>query len=287
MGEPALSDWIGRVEEHAETVSPVTVNMLGATLVEDWDAASGTRAGAELPPLWHWGLFHQTVPLSEIARDGHPRLGRFLPPVALERRMWAGGRLTFHAALHVGERVHRRSEIRDITEKQGGAGRMVFVTVGHELHGEGGLAIEEEQDIVYIAMPDAYRPPKPKPAPEAPLFDERVAIDVVRLFRYSAATFNGHRIHYDLPYATEVEKYPGLVVQGPMQATLLMGAAVRHKGSAPRRFSFRGVHPMFHTHDLRLMAVSAGDDALELCTAAPRGDGNHQGLQARAEWGPA
>jgi 3-methylfumaryl-CoA hydratase len=157
---------------------------------------------------------------------------------------------------------------------------MAFVRVGHELRGQGGGVIREEQDIVYLPIPDRFRPPRAIPAPEAPLFDEAVEVGPVRLFRYSAATYNAHRIHYDRDYARETEKYPGLVVHGPMQATLLMEAAMRHSGRAPARFSFRGVHPLFDG-SLRLMAVAEGATALSLCTVAPEG---HQGLQARFDW---
>lgn len=281
MAGDELDAWVGRVEERDDCVSPHVAGMLSATLADAQTPALTATDGAPLPPLWHWVAFTPSEPMDGLGTDGHPRLGGFLPPIDLGRRMWAGGRLRFHAGLRVGERLHRRSEILRISQKQGGTGRMVFVTVGHRLSGEGGLAIEEEQDIVYLPMPDSFRPPRPIPAPENAAFDVTLPIDEARLFRYSAATFNAHRIHYDLPYATGVEKYPGLVVHGPMQATMLMGAAIRHRGAVPDRFTFRGVHPMFHTHALRLIGVEAGA-AMDLCTAAPDG---HQGLQARAEWG--
>jgi 3-methylfumaryl-CoA hydratase len=284
MSEASLSDWIGRVEERSDAVTATVARQMAATLPECGVAPDAIADGVELPLLWHWAAFQPDAAMQDLGPDGHPKLGGFLPRVDLERRMWAGGRLQFHRPLHVGERLTRRSEILDIQEKQGGAGRMVFVTVAHALDGERGRAIDEEQDIVYIAMPDAYRPPAQKPAPEATAFDEAVPIDTPRLFRYSAATFNAHRIHYDRPYATEVEKYPALVVHGPMQATLLIAAAVRHRGSAPAHFRFRGVHPMFDDHDLRLIGVEDGN-ALDLCTAAE--PGGYQGLQARADWGTA
>jgi 3-methylfumaryl-CoA hydratase len=282
MNDASLTDWIGRVEERTDAVTATVARQMAATLPECGLAPESVADGVELPLLWHWTAFQPDAPMDELGPDGHPKLGGFLPPVDLERRMWAGGRLRFHQPLRVGETLTRRSEILDIQEKHGGAGRMVFVTVAHALDGARGRAIDEEQDIVYIAMPDAYRPPTPKPAPEATAFDRPVPIDTPRLFRYSAATFNAHRIHYDRPYATEVEKYPALVVHGPMQATLLLAAAVRHRGRAPVRFKFRGVHPMFDEHNLRLIGVEDGD-ALELCTAAE--PGGHQGLQARADWG--
>ncbi|MBK1667868.1 hypothetical protein CKO28_07450 [Rhodovibrio sodomensis] len=280
MAAAELSDWIGRVETREVALSPVVMRQLAATVPECGHSPEAVAPGTPLPPLWHWPAVQPHVAMHDLGPDGHPRLGGFLPPVDLGRRMWAGSRVAFLAPMRVGETVSWRSEIRGIQEKHGSAGRMVFVTVGHEVAGEAGPAVREEQDIVYLPMPDAYRPPAPRPAPDAPEFDQQVAIDAPRLFRYSAVTFNAHRIHYDRPYATEVEKYPGLVVHAPLQATLLLGAAVRHTGSVPRHFGFRGVHPMFDTHDLRLIGVAEGD-GLELCTAAPAG---HQGLRARADW---
>ena len=280
MAAAELSEWIGRVETREVPLATQIMRQLAATVPECGLAPADVEPGVRLPALWHWAAVQPTVAMDELGPDGHPRLGGFLPPVDLGRRMWAGSRVEFLAPMRVDETVSWRSEIRDIQEKQGSAGRMVFVTVGHEVAGAAGPAVREEQDIVYLPMPDRYRPPEPKPAPDSPDFDQRVAIDTPRLFRYSAVTFNAHRIHYDRPYATEVEKYPGLVVHAPLQATLLLGAAIRHKGSVPRRFRFRGVHPMFDLHDLRLIGVADGD-GLELCTAAPEG---HQGLKARADW---
>jgi 3-methylfumaryl-CoA hydratase len=158
---------------------------------------------------------------------------------------------------------------------------LIFVRIGHEITGEGTAAIHEEQDLVYLPVPDAFHPPRPIPAPEAPVCAEPVEMSEIRLFRYSAATWNAHRIHYDLAYTTEVEHYPGLVVHGPMQATLLIEAGARHAGRAPARFRYRAVHPLFAGAPVRLMAVPDGDRAFDLCTAAEAG---HQGMQARLEW---
>ena len=276
----APTDWIGRVETRPGALTPVLAGMLGAALGHQASGAMPSEDGAPLPALWHWAAFPQFVPYDKIGRDGHPKLGGFLPRVPLERRMWAGGRLSFEGTFHVGEPLERRSEILAVKEKSGATGDMVFVTVGHRIEGSQGGAISEEQDIVYIAMPETFRPPKPVPAPERPDFDEHLIVDEVRLFRYSAATFNAHRIHYDLAYAREVEKYPALIVHGPMQATMLMEAAVRHTGRTPAKFRFRGVHPMFNTDGLRLLGTAEGD-GMELCTAA---DAGHQGLQATVEW---
>ncbi len=259
-------------------LTSVLAGMMGAALGHKASGSMPQEYGAPLPPLWHWAAFPDFAPHADLGRDGHPKLGGFLPQIKLERRMWAGGRLTFKGSFHIGEPLERRSEILGVEEKNGG--QMIFVTVGHKTIGRMGGMIEEEQDIVYIAMPEEFRPPKKLPAPDSPTFEETVNVDETRLFRYSAATFNAHRIHYDMPYARNVEKYPGLVVHGPMQATLLMEAAMRHTGRMPARFRFRGVHPMFHTHGLRLLGV-LGPNAMALCTTADR---EHQGLQARVEW---
>lgn len=272
---------VGRTDEAAGGVTPALANMLGATIRPAWPEAM-LRAGDPLPPLWHWVAFPQSTPMEEIGADGHPRLGAFLPDLGLGRRLWAGGRVRFLRPLHVGERLARRSRITDVAWKR--PGEMAIVSLTHEIAGEDGPAISEDQSIVYLQIPNAYRPPKPIPAPEAPVFDIPVEIDTVRLFRYSAATFNGHRIHYDRPYATEVEHYPGLVVHGPLQATLLIEAATRHRGGAlPKSLTHRGVHPMFDIHPLRLMATQDGA-TMRLCTATRPQDGGHQGMQVTAEW---
>lgn len=283
-GSAATADearaWVGRVETREGALTPDLAGMLMGALGHPAAPQPTTHTGAPMPLLWHWAAFPEFVPIAGIATDGHPRLGGFLPPLPFNRRMWAGGSLSFRGRFAIGERITKRSEILAIDFKTGSTGAMAFVRVGHDLRGEGGGAIREEQDIVYLPIPDSFRAPRAIPAPEAPLWSEEVEVGPVRLFRYSAATYNAHRIHYDRDYAREVEKYPGLVVHGPMQATLLMEAAMRHAGRAPARFGFRGVHPMFDGH-LRLMAAADGASALALCTVAPAG---HQGLQARFSW---
>jgi 3-methylfumaryl-CoA hydratase len=274
------TDWIGKTETRHGAVTPVLAGMLGGALGHAAAGPMPMAPGAALPPLWHWVAFPDFLPLSELGQDGHPRLGRFLPPVPLARRMWAGGRLRFDGALHVGEDLRRRSEILSVDEKEGGTGRMVFVRVGHDIAGAGGGRLTEEQDIVYLAMPDRFTPPRAIPLPEAPAFRETVPMGPERLFRFSAATWNAHRIHYDLDYAQRVEKYPALIVHGPMQAMLLMEAAMRHAGGVPARFRFRGVHPMFHDADLLLMGEATAD-GMTLCSGAPAG---HQGMQAEIGW---
>jgi len=262
--------WLGRVEEARDRISPRQARQMAATLGVDGDFGEG----AVLPALWHWMGWTPEAAMAELGPDGHPARGGFLPPVPLERRMWAGGRLRFHAPLRIGEEMHRRSEITKVSEKTGSTGQMVFVTVRHEVRGAEGLAVEEEQDIVFIAMPAQFTPPPPVAAP-APDWREDVVVDEVRLFRFSALTFNAHRIHFDLPYATGVEKYPGLVVHGPLQAMLLMEAArARRGGAMPGGYRFRGVRPAFHFDSLSLQGV--GDRV-----ATVNGDGL---VCMQAEW---
>lgn len=271
-----LGRWVGRVETLSDQAAPHPLRALGATLGE----AAPERPGDPLPPLWHWVYFLPTVPMDDLGPDGHPRRGGFLPPVPLERRMWAGGRLSFHDAVRVGDPLERRSEILKVAEKSGKAGSMVFVTVAHTLRTPRGVAVVEEQDIVYVAQPDRFVAPVAVAPPPDPLWSEDLSIDPVLLFRFSAVTFNAHRIHVDLAYATEVEKYPGLVVHGPLQALWLMGAARRHSGRAPSGYRFRGVRPVFHFD--RLARAGWADGSLRTLT----GDGA-VAMEAAVEWAGA
>lgn len=275
-------DWVGRREERWGALTPELAMMLDAAVSHAASVERDLRPGSYLPCLWHWAAFPDFVPLSELGEDGHPALGGFLPPLPFPRRMWAGGRLRFSGALRIGEPLMKRSEILSVSEKAGATGPMVLVRVGHQIEGENGAYIEEEQDIVYLDIPDSFRPPKRVPVPDDTLFEETVPINEARLFRFSAATYNAHRIHYDLPYAREVEKYPALVVHGPMQAIMLIEAAKRYAGKNVRHFRFRGLHPMFHDHDLRLVGrLDTANRAIDLGTAAPEG---YLGMQARMEW---
>ncbi len=240
-----LSQWIGRSEERTERLSGFPATALAATLDRD-DAPFSD--GAALPPLWHWLHFLPISPLRETGPDGHPARGGFQPPVPLPRRMWAGSRLEFHQPLRIGEMSRRVSTVAKVDHKAGKSGDLVFVTVRHEVHGEQGPAISEEHDIVYreAALPGAPPPPDAVP-PAGPQWSYPIAPDPVLLFRYSALTFNSHRIHYDLDYATREEGYPGLVVHGPLIATLLLDGLRRARPEAKvSRFSFRAIAPTFH-----------------------------------------
>ncbi len=237
------SAWIGRREEVTDVLEPARTNALRAALGE----TSPLVNGAPLPFLHHWLYFWDVRPPEGLGTDGHPLRGGFLPPVTLPRRMWAGGRLKFLKPLLVGEQVTRVSTIQKVEAKSGRSGNLVFVTVQHELAGGQGTAILEEQDIVYreAAAPGSIiAPTGDAPAPSAPWHRELFP-DAVLLFRYSALTLNGHRIHYDRPYAMGEEAYPALVVHGPLQATLLADLAVRHLGKPLATFNFRGESPAF------------------------------------------
>jgi 3-methylfumaryl-CoA hydratase len=249
MGETAVLDleelrqWIGRTESAQDTITPRLEASLRATLDRSPEQPT---VGDSATLGVHWCLAPPIVPTDALGDDGHPLRGGFLPPVPLPRRMWAGGELAFEAPLQVGDTVTRTSQIEDVAIKEGRSGTMCFVTVRHSWATERGPALEERQDIVYRAG-NAGRPAAAIPAevslPQASC--QRVwPCDPVLLLRYSALTFNGHRIHYDYPYVTEVEGYPGLVVHGPLQATLLMSLAVEARGGTPRRFAFRGVAPL-------------------------------------------
>lgn len=252
-----LADWIGRSETRHDILHPQPARFMQATL----DHAPSLDIGDPLPPLWHWLYFLDARPLGELGRDAHPKKGGFLPPVPLPRRMWAGGRLTFHAPIPIGSSLTKTSTIRSVAEKTGRSGPLCFVTVEHLFHLDGDLALSEEHDIVYRADPDPDAPaPEPAAAPANPDFGEPVTPSEVMLFRYSALTFNGHRIHYDVDYARQVEGYEGLVFHGPLTATLLVGLAADRKGRMPRAFSFTARAPLAGLHPFSIHGRAEGDD---------------------------
>lgn len=251
-----LRQWVDRTESKVDVIDARTANALAATL----DCDDQLAQGSALPPLWHWTYFWGVSPGAALGEDGHAKRGGFLPPVPLPRRMWAGGRLRFSAPLVIGAQATRTSRILDVNVKQGASGPLAFVTVAHEMAIGGQMAIYEEHDIVYRDNPQpGSAPPKAKLAPVSAAWSRQIVPDSVLLFRYSALTFNGHRIHYDRGYVTGVEDYPGLIVHGPLVATLL---AELLRAQMPKRrllaFSFRAVGPLF---DIAPFSVHGEPDA--------------------------
>lgn len=269
-----LRSWIGREEVKSELLTPSAVERFNAT----FDFEGEPRDGDAAPVMIHLCLAPPAAPTSQLGPDGHPARGGFLPPVPLPRRMWAGGSFAFTGDIRVGETVTRRSTIRDVTVKHGRTGTLCFVTVDHRIDSNGREAVRERQDIVYRGTDSA--PAKPaEPAPHG-AHRHRVEPSAALLFRYSALTFNGHRIHYDAPYVRNVEGYPGLIVHGPMQATMLVQFAAQIRGRRPALFEFRSLSPLFDDADFTLNAADDGE-ALNLWTAYADGP---VAMQARATW---
>jgi 3-methylfumaryl-CoA hydratase len=277
-----LQTWQGKSEVFDDLITPAPLRALSATLDRDDPVPT---AGTALPPLWHWLFFLPHHRQSEIGPDGHAQRGGFLPPVPLPRRMWAGGRLQWHAPMVVGDAVKRVSTIASVTHKSGRTGDLLFVLVKHEVHNAQGLCLTEEHDIVYRPAAKPTDPVvQPTTAPQHPTWHRDITPDEVMLFRFSALTFNGHRIHYDRKYVTEEEGYPGLIVHGPLIATLLTDLVRRHTDRAIRRFDFKALRPTFECADKRVMRVcgqpSADGKSLQLWAQ------DHQGwltMQATAE----
>lgn len=259
-------DWIGREETGTETLSVELVRRFEAT----FDRAANPRDGDLAPLLIHFCIAPAAQPIQALGRDGHPSKGGFLPPVPLPRRMWAGGMVTFYKDLRVGDRVTRRSVIRDVVPKTGRTGSLYFVRVEHQFRANGRVVLLEQQEIVYRGeAKDVADKPLTEEAPQGP-YQMRITPTPTLLFRYSALTFNGHRIHYDSPYAKEVEGYPGLVVHGPMLATLLCQFGVDVAGKRPSSFCFRSSSTLFDDSDIILNAATSGTGLL-LWAARPNG----------------
>lgn len=268
MTDKRYENWIGAQQSSRDWLAPQPARFMQATLDRDQDL----RDGDHLPPLWHWLYFLEAKPASELGRDAHPRKGGFLPPVDLPRRMWAGGRFEFHAPLRLGDWAEKRSTILNISEKSGRSGALCFVTVQHEIFQQDRLCLIEEHDIVYREDP---APGSPKPAkqkaPESHEFSRGVTPTEVMLFRYSALTFNGHRIHYDVDYARDVEGYEGLVFHGPLTATFLVDLACAETGRHPKSFSFRGVSPLAGMQPFDIQGTKSGS-TLDLWAKTAGGD---------------
>jgi len=257
-----LQTWQGRSAHTPDTITAAPVRALSATLDrEDPTPVPGTP----VPPLWHWLYFLPHARQSELGADGHPQRGGFLPPVPLPRRMWAGGRLRWEPSnpLLVGQDAERVSTIQSVQHKTGRSGELLFVQVEHRFGNADGLSLVEEHDIVY--RPTA-QPGEPAPAPQTPplagqqQWSRVITPDDVLLFRYSALTFNGHRIHYDRKYVTEVEGYPGLIVHGPLIATLLVDLLRRSDpGAQLQSFAFKAVRPTFDLHSFSVHGKPSAD----------------------------
>jgi 3-methylfumaryl-CoA hydratase len=261
-----LRRWIGREESASDIVGADLVRKFQAT----FDLPGGTpQIGDAAPRLIHFCLAQPVIPTDALGEDGHPQRGGFLPPIPLPRRMWAGGAITFHGDLHVGDRVQRTARITDVVVKTGGNGLLCFVTVEHDIEVEGSLVVKERQDIVYRGL-DGGASKKTPPLAEAGVHQRRVDASPLFLFRYSALTFNGHRIHYDRRYVTEVEHYPGLIVHGPLQATLLLNYATQLRGTPPAQFDFRSQSPLFDGEAFILHAGVVGQK-LKLWTTSENG----------------
>jgi 3-methylfumaryl-CoA hydratase len=275
-----LRQWIGRSTEASDNVTAQLVKGLRATLFQE---IGEPKPGDAAPWTAHWCLAQPVFPMSELGPDGHPARGGFLPPVPLPRRMWAGGELEFFEPLRVGDEMTRTSRISDVMMKTGSTGVLCFVSVEHLINTPSGTALRERQDIVYrdISTAPASAPAKPPAPPPAPppvaTHRESHMADPVLLFRYSALTFNGHRIHYDRDYVTKVEGYPGLIFHGPLQAAFLVEMAAKlHGGAAPKKFSYRGVQPLFEGSEFSVNANDTGT-GMELWTMNSAGQPTMKG----------
>ena len=279
-GESAFDDWIGREETSENVIALAPVRAAAATLDDDPAAFSD---GGALPPLWHWFFFLNPVPQARLGADGHPERGGFMPPIALPRRMFAGATLRFHQPLIIGRPAQRTARIASVSEKSGRSGTLAFVGVDYRIEQAGRLCIEEHQDIVYREPGAAVLAPVPVALPEPPAraWTREVVPDPRLLFRFSALTFNAHRIHYDRPYATGVEGYPGLVVHGPLTAVLLMELVRRNTKRRVAGYTFRGQSPLFDLAPFRLVGVP-GNDSVSLEAHGPDG---RTAMSATAELG--
>jgi len=252
-----------------DALSPAQAGAAAATFDEPADAVGD---GAPLPLLWHWFYFLPRAPQQALGEDGHPALGGFMPPVPYPRRMFAGSRVRVHAPLRIGRTATREAVIQDVVLKSGRSGNLAFVTVAYRFVQDGVLCLEEEQDIVYreagaaIAIPSIAEPP----AVPAGAWTRTITPDSPLLFRFSALTFNAHRIHYDRGYATSAEGYPGLVVHGPLTALLLVQLVREHIPRPVHAFRFRGLTPLFDLAPFHLVAVP-GADSVMLTAIAPDG----------------
>jgi 3-methylfumaryl-CoA hydratase len=271
----SIKDWLGRTRRDEDEIALGAVQRLAATLDQDPDAF---KRGSVLPESWYAILFGTLAQESDIGPDGHPVTGDFMPPMHGTRRMFAGRRTTFHRALRVGDTVTRVSTVSRAEPKTGRTGAFTLVTVNHEMSGPSALAIAEEQDLVYRAAVEAGTTEAPKEAPrveEKPDWSRAIVLDTVLLFRYSALTFNAHRIHYDLPYTRDVEGYPALVMNGGLTALLLVETARPHLPRAIASYAARAIRPLFVGERVTFNGRSAGNTAA-LWASGPDGGLNYR-----------
>lgn len=276
---PYLQEWVGKEENARDVLTVALVERFQATLGGPPD---NPRVGEIAPLLIHFCLCQPVTPTASLGVDGHPLRGEFLPPVSLPRRMWAGSEIEFLRDIRIGDVVERHSRVANIALKVGTSGELCFVTIDHQIRAGGRLAISERQTLVYRDAGGVDEPvaAKRSSAPD-PGADDVVETSAALLFRYSALTFNTHRIHYDLPYTVQEERYPALVVHGPLQATLLAALAVRKGARRPDRFTFRGVAPAFVGTPLHLYATRSTEGVADLWTSQ---GGGEVAMRARAEW---
>lgn len=271
MSTSPYSEWIGRRERTQERLSLGLVQRIAATLGQ-----AAPQSGEALPPLWHWAFFQPAAEPLALGRDGHPVAPAILPPAGERNRMWAGGRVEFFEPLRVDGRANRLSTVLDVEEKSGRSGSLLFVTLRHDYLQDGNLCLREEQDIVF-RQPS---PPRLGDSQALPPADWQHSVEPTPtlLMRYSAVTFNAHRIHYDWPYATQVEGYPGLVVHGPLIATLNLRAFCQANPQARlRRFAYRGVRPLIAPEPFQVGGLIIAPGQAELWA------GNAQGVAQQAE----
>ena len=265
-----LRSWIGKKETHHDIATAFPVAALAATLDRK---DPSPKTGDVISHSGHWLYFLETAANADLSHDGHPKRGGFLPPVPLPRRMWAGGRIDFRQPLRVGDNISRESEILSVEAKSGKSGDLVFVTVRHTVKTGSTVAIVEEHDIVYReAAKPGEAAPAGKPAPQAAAWQRELQTNEAVLFRYSALIFNAHRIHYDIDYCREIEGYPGLIVHGPLQTTLLLDLCRRNDPRPVRTLDYRATHPVFHQETFSLNGQPAADgNSVELWTANAAG----------------
>lgn len=277
MSAPDYTDWIDRTETRSDLISPFPARALAALA----QAPTVPEKGDDLPPGWQWLYFLDTPSPEQTGPDGHPRRGGFLPPITLERRMWAAGGFEIIRPLTIGEPAERTSRIVSITPKSGASGEMIFVVLEHLIHQAGELRLREDQTLVYRAMPTGPTEIQPPATPPPGDWSASAPTDPATLFRFSALTYNGHRIHYDAAYARDVEHYPALVVHGPFLATLLLNLVAHNRPDASvRRFEFRAVSPIFSGDGLKLHGSAAAEGA-ELWACSDRGLGMRASVSFR------